>query len=177
MIKKFKWFWMGQDDREAAWLGEMSGQGLHLKSLGLFGWYSFERGAPRRYAYYVDFITQSYKENAAIRGLQQMGWQHVDQLGNWHYWRRKLQEGERAEVHLSDQARLEKYQRALGVLVIFLPIFLMQITRAGDILNRYEHWGIMLLLGLFYVLFVLYILALFMTFRRVLTLRRTTRKT
>jgi hypothetical protein len=175
MIRKFKWFWMWQDDREAAWLGEMSGQGLHLKSLGLFGWYTFERGAPRRYAYYVDFITQSYKENEAVRGLQQIGWKHVDQLGSWHYWRKELQEGEYPDIYMSPQARLEKYQRLLGMLIIFLPIFLLPITRADELLHRYETWIIRALMGIFYTLVPVYLFALVSTLRRVLLLRRSTK--
>lgn len=171
MVRKFKWFWIWQDDREAAWLGQMSRQGLHLKSPGLFGLYTFERGAPRQFAYYLDFVLQSREENARVRTHQEAGWSHVAHLGSWHYWRRELKEGETSEFHTSPTASLEKYQRILGILIIFLPIFLVQLTNADDVLKRYSHWGIHAIFFVFYGLFLAYIVALLMTFRRVLRLR------
>jgi hypothetical protein len=64
----------------------------------------------------------------------------------------------------------------LGLLIIFLPIFLVQITNASEVLNRYDHWGIRIIFGVFYVLFPVYIVALVMTFRRILTLKRMTKE-
>ena len=172
MVRKFKWFWIWEDDREADWLGQMSRQGLHLKSPGSFGLYTFDRGAPRPFTYYLDFVLQSRQENAQVRTQQEAGWSHVAHSGSWHYWRRELKERETSEFHTSPTARLEKYQRILGVLIIFLPIFLVQLTNADDVLKRYSDWGIHAIFFVFYGLFLAYIVALLLTFQRVLRLRR-----
>jgi hypothetical protein len=172
MVKKYKWFWIWQDESEAAWLGEMSRQGLHLKSPGLFGQYTFERGAPRLFAYYMDFVLQSRDVNDQVRAHQDAGWSHIAHLGSWHYWRRELRDRETWEIHISPTARLEKYQRILGILIIFLPIFIMQLTNADEILNPSPHWGIQAVFFVFYGLFLAYMVALLMTIRQVLRLRR-----
>jgi hypothetical protein len=40
-MRKNKWFWAWNDDKEKAWLGQMASEGWHLVSLGLPGTYIF----------------------------------------------------------------------------------------------------------------------------------------
>lgn len=124
------------------------------------------------FAYYLDFVLQSRDVNTQVRVYQEAGWSHVAHLGSWHYWRRELKDGETSEFHTSHAARLEKYQRILGILIIFLPIFLVQLTNADDILKRYSYWGIHAIFFVFFGLFLAHIVALLLTFQRVLRLRR-----
>jgi len=173
LVSKFKWFWIWQDDKEEAWLGEMSQQGLHLKMPGLFGRYLFERGEPRRYTYQMDFMLQTKKYKDSLRELQRAGWEYVGQLSNWHYWRKAIQAGEQPEIHLDAASKIQKYQRVLSFLVIFLPIFIVQITRADEVMNRYEHWSIQVIFGAFYGLFLIYLYAMLMIIRRIAMLKRT----
>ena len=45
-MKTNKWFWPWQDEKEETWLGEMSREGWHLRSVKLLCSYSFEKGEP-----------------------------------------------------------------------------------------------------------------------------------
>lgn len=166
MIRKFKWFWLWQDDKEEAWVGEMSRQGLHLKSVGLLGQYVFEKGEPREFAYFMSFAAQPEDDKT----LQEEGWERVGQLGAWQYWRKVLNPGETREI--SPGLKRHKYQKVLGLLIIFLPIFIVLMTRADNIIQRYQHWSIEVLFGAFYVFFLLYIFAILTIVRRVTTLQR-----
>jgi len=176
LVSKFKWFWIWQDDKEEAWLGEMSQQGLHLKTPGLFGRYLFARGEPRKYAYQMDFMTPTKKQEDYLQELQGTGWEYIGQLGNWHYWRKAFQSGEQPGIHPNAESKIQKYKRVLGFLIIFLPIFLMQITRADDALKRYEHWSIQILFGAFYILFLVYLCAILMIIHRISALNRTAKE-
>jgi hypothetical protein len=175
-VRKFKWFWIWQDDKEEVWLRKMSEQGLHLKSTGLLGQYLFERGERREYSYQLDFMTESKKQDDYVRALQDAGCEYVGRLGSWHNWRKAIKPGETPEIHPDPESKIQKYQRVLGVLIIFLPIFTVLITRADDVMSRYEHWGIGIIFGVFYAFFLMYIFALLMIFRRILTLKRTAKE-
>ena len=61
-ITKFRWFWAWQDETEERWLGEMSGRGFHLKSVGLPGIYTFQVSEPRPYTYRMDYQNFTKKD-------------------------------------------------------------------------------------------------------------------
>jgi len=172
IVNKFKCFWAWQDDKEEVWLGEKSAQGLHLKYPGPFGQYIFEQGIPLKYAYRLDFVTKSRKNDEYLRLFQDAGWEHVGQMGGWQYWRKEIQDGKVPEIFTDRESKVQKYQRLLGYLIIFLPIFIVNIINIGDTLTRYEHWAIKMIYSIFYVIFPVYIYALLMISRRIITLKR-----
>lgn len=172
LVVRFKWFWIWQDDKEEAWLTEMSRRGLHLKSLGLFGRYLFERGEAHEYVYFMDLAIGSKDRDENTKALENKGWRLIGQLGSTRYWRKEAKTGDAPDVHAERGLLLRKYQHMLGLLLIYLPIFLVLMTRADDITSRYRHWSIEVIFAALYALFLLYIFTILMLSRRILTLRQ-----
>jgi len=128
IVRKFNWFWAWNDDREEAWLEEMSRQGLHLSSLGLPGFYYFESGEPGDYAYRLDFNT-THKDRANYLALfQDAGWEHLGNLGGWEYFRKQRKPGEVMEIFTDNESKIKKYTRLMVYLVIFFPVLFILVT-------------------------------------------------
>ena len=99
IVTKRRWFWTWQDQDEEAWLAEMSRKGLHLQSVGYVGMYRFVRGEPTDYAYRLDFQSSTKEElGNYVQLFEDAGWEHVGQLGAWHYFRAPIVEGEAPEI-------------------------------------------------------------------------------
>jgi hypothetical protein len=56
-VKKFHLFWAWEDDKEEAWLQEMSRKGLHFRAISIPGSYTFEQGTPESFVYRLDYFT------------------------------------------------------------------------------------------------------------------------
>jgi hypothetical protein len=119
----FKWFWAWNDEQEEAWLTEMARQGWHLREPGVFGFYCFERGAPRNVVYRLDFKTAGRDQEEYRQLFTDAGWEHVGEMGGWQYFRTEAAEGETPEIYTDESSKIHKYQRLFFFLVIFLPIF------------------------------------------------------
>src|SRR5512137_466287 len=118
IIRKSKWFWAWQDDREEAWLGEMSRQGLHLRHPGPFGQYTFEQGEPSEFVYRLDFVANARKNPDYYQLFRDAGWEHAGELGGWQYWRKEVRGGKVPEIFTDNASKIQKYQRLLGYLFI-----------------------------------------------------------
>lgn len=121
MTTKNKWFWPWEDEKQEAWLGEMSLNGWHLRAVHLLCSYSFEKGRPTSYVYRLDY----YQGKASalteyLQIFQDAGWEYLGELSNWRYWRKPAAKGESAEIFTDRQSKIEKYRRLLGVLAFFL---------------------------------------------------------
>ena len=161
-IYKNKWFWAWQDDKEEAWLSEMSREGLHLEAVSL-GRYKFQKGAPADYVYRLDYQSLRSKDKESYLQLfEDTGWEHVGDMSGWMYFRIQASEGESPEIFSDPESKMGKYQRVMIYLVIFLPI--MMILRP-NIAGRYGTFSA-IVEGLFAVLFLLYAYAMIMLFRR-----------
>jgi hypothetical protein len=170
LVKKSKWFWAWQDDKEEEWLGEMSRQGLHLQHADLFGQYTFEKGETREFAYRLDFVTNSKKNADYYQLFRDAGWEHVGELGGWQYWRKEILDGNVPEIFTDNISKIQKYQRLLGFMVIFYPIFVIY-------LSNYKHFASMLSSGLFSTLyeiifFVFFVVVMIFLFSMVKILQR-----
>ncbi len=176
ITKKSKWFWAWQDDREEAWLGEMSRQGLHLQHAGAFGQYTFEQGEPREYAYRLDFVTESKKKDDYYQIFRDAGWEHVGELMGWQYWRKEILDGRVPEIFTDHASKIQKYQRLLGFLVVFYPIFIIFLANynnrislqgGGFFSTLYE-----ILFFVFFVVIMLNVFSMLMILRRITILKR-----
>jgi hypothetical protein len=170
VINKFKWFWAWQDDREETWLGEMSRQGLHLQHPGAFGQYTFVQGEPHEYAYRLDFVTSARKNPDYYQLFQDAGWEHVGELGGWQYWRKEVQDGKVPEIFTDNTSKIQKYQRLIGFMVIFFPIYVVLLT-------NYNNRAILKSSGLFSTLygilfFVFFVVVLILVFAMIKIMQR-----
>lgn len=170
MVSKTRWFWAWQDEKEEAWLEEMSRQGLHLDHFGFPGWYFFRQGEPRDFAYRLDFITATGKDQAGYYQIfQDAGWEHVGNYGGWQYFRKERKPGESAEIYTDNQSKVKKYERLAGFLVIFLPILLINFT---NLVRREENIFMLALLLVYVLVLGVYIYAMINLIRRISELRK-----
>jgi hypothetical protein len=170
IVRKSKWFWAWQDDKEEEWLGEMSRQGLHLQHPGAFGQYTFEQGAPGEFAYRLDFVANAKKNENYYQLFRDAGWEHVGELGGWQYWRKEVLDGKIPEIFTDNASKIQKYQRLLGFLVIFFPIYII-------FLLNYNNRSIMQSSGFFstlygIVLFIFFVVVMVFLFSMVKILQR-----
>ena len=126
---KFRWFWAWQDEKEEQWLDHMSEQGWHVTSLGFPGVYQFTRGEPRRYVYRLDFkhsMDKDFKEYLQL--FADAGWEHIGMRSSWQYFRTEAREGEQPEIFTDNASKIRKYQRLVGFLIFFLPMYIVMLT-------------------------------------------------
>lgn len=170
IIRKSKWFWAWQDDKEEEWLGEMSRQGFHLQHAGVFGQYSFKQGEPREFAYRLDFVVNAKKNPDYYQLFRDAGWEHVGELGGWQYWRKKVMDGNIPEIFTDNASKIQKYQRLIGWLIIFFPIYVVLLINHDNSAYLHNHGFI----GLFYniTFFVLFAVVVAVAFSMVKIIQR-----
>lgn len=124
-MSKFKLFWAWEDEKEEIWLEGMSRTGWHLETPGFPGFYHFAEGGPREYSYRLDFRTGSLRSlQEYLQICRDAGWEELGRVGSWYSFRKENRGGERPEFFSDRHSRIQKYQRLLAVMVIFLPLML-----------------------------------------------------
>jgi len=134
-IKKFKWFWAWDDEKEETWLSNMAREGWHLKKLGFPGNYTFESGKPREDHYRMDFITNRKNFQIYLQLFNDAGWEHLGELGGWQYFRTSAGENNIPEIYTDKDSKAKKYQRLIAYLIIFFPMLFIFTTRPVDTTN------------------------------------------
>jgi len=139
-MKKFKLFWAWEDEKEEKWLEEMSRQGWHLEAPGFPGFYHFTRGEPRAYSYCLDFRTGNLKSLEEYRQIcRDSGWEELGRVGSWRYFRKEFRGAEKPEFFSDRHSKVQKYQRLVFFLLIFLPILLNGLRL---VLQRETSWAL-----------------------------------
>lgn len=125
-VRKFKWIWGWEDEKEEAWLRSMAQSGLHLLSSNGFGFYTFVTGQPADVVYRLDYRTERKTDlQDYLQLFQDAGWENVGNMAGWQYFRKPVQPGQNPEIYTDPQSKVAKYQRLLLTLVALLPIFIM----------------------------------------------------
>ncbi len=126
VMRKQKWFWGWDDEKEEAWLSEMAQQGWHLKRLVFSTVYEFEQGEPKEVTYRLDYnaIGRKEKDNYLLL-FADAGWEHVGEISGWQYFRKEVQPGEAPEIFTDNESKIEKYKRLLSYLAILLPVYMV----------------------------------------------------
>jgi hypothetical protein len=82
----------------------------------------FERGEPADVTYRVDFLLMR-ADPAYLQLFADAGWEHVDQLLGWQYWRAPTRAGRATEIFTDVPSMIKKYQRLLWLFLIsWLPM-------------------------------------------------------
>ena len=152
-IRKIKWFWPWQDEREEAWLRSMSQKGWHLSSIGLPCIYRFRAGEPRDYVYRLDYQTFPKKDKQEYKQLfRDAGWEYVDEMSGWQqYFRKEAKEGEAPEIFTDVESKVAKYKRVLAFLAFLAFFFVIWIVIFSHIIwgdNPYSWWVIIQVISL-----------------------------
>jgi hypothetical protein len=124
LLKKYKWFLPWQDEKEEAWLEEMSLTGWHLKSVQLPCVYFFCKGESSHNIYRLDYmLLNKSKLPEYLQVFQDAGWEYIGEMSNWQYWRKHVVSGEIPEIFTDNESKIKKYRRILAIMAFFL-IFL-----------------------------------------------------
>jgi hypothetical protein len=168
-MRKFKWFWAWQDEAEEAWLRKMSNEGWHFSGMSMPTIYAFRSGEPMDYVYRLDY--RSYwkmdKEDY-LQLFSDSGWEYVEEMAGWHYFRKLAREGEELEIYTDAESKIGKYQRLLAFLgILMLPLFFAFFNL------RNPTYGWMSTIQVFiFLLLVLYVYAIIKIFLRINQLKR-----
>jgi len=147
----FKWFWAWQDEAEEAWLEQMALDGWHLVAIPFLASYRFEKGAPQRKVFRLDFFA-SRKDYGAYRQLfQDAGWDHLGEMGGWQYFCKAAAPGETPEIYTDSASKAQKFTRVMLFLSILLAVnlFLLVIPLGSGTYAVLRWMGI--LLTIFYI--------------------------
>ncbi len=127
----FKIFGAWNDEREEAWLSQMAQQGWHLVRPAL-GFYPFVQGDPKNIVYRMDYKSGDKDMAEYLQLFADAGWQHVGKLGGWQYFRKEAAEGGTLEIYTDNKSKIQKYQRVITLLIVFLPILIIMLRGAGE---------------------------------------------
>jgi hypothetical protein len=122
VVRKIRWFWDDADHAIERWLESMARQGLHLRRIRcLRTLFIFERGEPAEVSYRIDF--RLWRADAHYLQLfQDAGWERVDELLGWQYWRAPAGTVRVAEIFTDVESMSRKYKHLIMLFVI--PIVL-----------------------------------------------------
>lgn len=150
-MKKFRWFWAWNDEKEEKWLEAMSKKGWHLESIGFAGTYHFRKGQPKEYSYCLDFRTGVSKGLEEFKQIcRDAGWEELGRRGSWYYFRKESTGGKKPEFFSDKQSRIQKYRRLIIFLAIFLPILLNGLR----IIFKSEASWVLSAIGIMYVFLI-----------------------
>jgi len=114
VIKKYKFWWPWQDNRQELWLQDMARNGLHLQGANLFCRYTFKKGEPQETTYRLDFLDSAKKDASYYQIFIDAGWEHVVDLNGWQVWRiRSANNQHLDEIFTDTQSKIGKYKRML----------------------------------------------------------------
>lgn len=123
-MTKFKWFWAWDDEKEEAWLRDMSQQGWHLASVSVPSIYKFEQGFAKDYVYRLDYIRDRKDYTNYLQLFNDSGWDHMGEMNGWQYFRKESINGEDLEIYSDNESKAKKYQNILLLMVILLPLLI-----------------------------------------------------
>lgn len=155
-----KWFWVWNDEKEEAWLRNLSSGGWHLQKIGFLATYEFEHGVSRDIIYRIDYKDgYNLKLSEYLQIFRDSGWEHVGEMSGRHYFRTPMAGEEEPEIYTDNESKIIKYQRILTGYYIFIPLFLLVIINRPEItkIPGFSIFDIILIGLLLMELFFLYV--------------------
>jgi hypothetical protein len=123
-LKKFRWIWGWDDEKEETWLREMAGRGWHLGAGSFPPYYVFEQGEPRDVVYRIDYRTTRKDKAHYLQLFRDAGWEHLMEHLGWQYFRQTATDGASPEIFSDNESKVQKYERLLMLLVVLLPLYI-----------------------------------------------------
>ena len=132
LVTKFRFFWDDADHALERWLEDMARQGLHLQSVGLVRCkFVFRRGEPAEMTYRLDFQVSRASPDY-VQLFVDAGWEHVDQVLGWQFWRTPTRAERIPEIFTDVESRIRKYQRLLWLFAFaWTPVVIMPFFKKG----------------------------------------------
>jgi len=136
VVRKFRWFWDDADHAIERWLEAMAREGLHLRRIRcLRTLFIFERGEPAEVKYRIDFRMWRTDQHY-FQLFQDAGWERVDELLGWQYWRAPASDVRVAEIFTDVESMSRKYKQLIMLFVI--PLLLQLPYTATLIRDRWS---------------------------------------
>jgi hypothetical protein len=166
--RQFHWFWAWEDEKEEAYLREMALGGWHFKSVTFPGYYTFEKGEPRDDFYRLDFLANYKDKENYLQLFEDAGWSHVGEYGSWQYFRKTAVGEETPEIFTDNDSKVKKYGRVMMFLIIFLPIYIVLLTRVNEASSTFYK----IITFVLFLFLLLYTYAIMMLIRRISQLKK-----
>lgn len=133
-IRKFRVWWVWQDEEQEAWLQSMAAQGWHLFAVHpLLGVYTFQRGERANMAYRWDMSADRFDMDYK-RLLEDAGWEHITVSEGRYCWRKAIINGKVPEIFTDPAEKRRKFKR---LLVPCLAMVVMQTL----LFFQWSDWG------------------------------------
>ncbi|MBN2385722.1 MAG: DUF2812 domain-containing protein [Anaerolineales bacterium] len=137
----FRYFW--SISSEETWLEQMALRGWRLKQVSRFGAYTFDKTAPEKRVYKIDYRTfRSPLDQAEyLKLFDDSGWQPVmDQGTNGAYYFSSACEDASHDIFSDDESRAHRNLRYANLMLFslipaFLPLFILYITGSIQFTN------------------------------------------
>lgn len=153
LIKKFRWFWAWDDEREENWLQEMSNQGLHMKSVVFPGIYTFEQNPDVNYVYRLDYAPETKSINEYITLFNDAGWDYLGKITFWQYFRKKVTGHEIPEIFTDQESKIAKCKKIMWALLGIMPLIVVNLINSYSRLNQPIWFAFAIIFTLFFILF------------------------
>ena len=90
-MNKFKLFFIWQDDKEEAWLNDLSAKGQRLDSVSFPFTYHFSSDASKKYTSSPQHTKRPGTSQEAFKEtFQKSGWEHIGRMNGWHYFQKEV---------------------------------------------------------------------------------------
>ncbi|WP_026695407.1 DUF2812 domain-containing protein [Peribacillus kribbensis] len=121
-MKKVKFRFYLDHEKEEKWINEMAGSGWHLKKFTL-GRFTFEKGEPGTCIYRNEFISgmSNDEKKDYFEFLKDSGITIVHELGGWVYMKKDAADGP-FEIYTDTESKISYYKRMLNM---FLFLFVL----------------------------------------------------
>lgn len=156
-----KWFDITMEDQEAEYLRKMHKQGWKFVKYTTPVFYKFEKCEPEDVVYQLDYNKEACEHKSEyLQIFADCGWEYVDDVMGYTYFRKPLKEMDGEEKIFSDDlSELEMIERVYkGRMIPLLVIFLCIICPQLIIQSRSNYVGNTVLLVVYIVLFLVYLL-------------------
>jgi len=168
-MKSLRFFFIWQDDKEEAWLNNLSTKGQRLDSVSFPFTYHFSSDSSKRYIHHLNTLkgpetsAEAFKET-----FQKFGWKHIGRMNGWHYFQKEAASGDEPVLDWSKKTKADKYQGYMMALVGLLPFLLIIFPAFG---RRFAPPLFDVLRIAYFIFLALYTLITFKVYRRVNQLR------
>ncbi|WP_151735173.1 DUF2812 domain-containing protein ['Paenibacillus yunnanensis' Narsing Rao et al. 2020] len=112
----YKWFSLGEHEKEEAWLNAMAAKGMMLTGVAGFK-FTFEDDNPGKYTYRLELLDYppTHPEcTAYIKFMEETGIEHVGSVRRWVYFRRPAREGA-FELYSDLDSKMRHYKRITSI--------------------------------------------------------------
>ena len=130
--REFRLFTIAEYEKEEVYLARRHREGWKLVKASMPGFYTFEECEPEEVIYQLDYnSTQGTEKEQYLQMFADCGWEYVDEMNGWRYFRKPQAQADGDEaIFSSDASRPVERGILLGTLILFFFV-LWIVLRCG----------------------------------------------